>query len=143
MCSNLSYPTTKPIRQFIIICSRDVGFLSVGCVPWYIEFSSVSDNPWKKGTDTCSRVGTVVDGASNSEIGIYAYILPSLRFFPYDELDDSRPAVSFSSAKKLTRDNAKIHTKIAREKFITQCVPAFSPESFEGNRGKKIYIYIN
>lgn len=29
MCSNLPYPTTKPIRQFIIICSRDVGFLSV------------------------------------------------------------------------------------------------------------------
>lgn len=51
----LSYNEAYSPVYYYLFARRGLSF----CVPWYIEFSSVSDNPWKKGIDTCSRVGTV------------------------------------------------------------------------------------
>ena len=47
----LSYNEAYSPVYYYLFARRGLSF----CVPWYIEFSSVSDNPWEKGIDTCSR----------------------------------------------------------------------------------------
>lgn len=119
----LSYNEAYSPVYYYLFARRGLSF----CVPWYIEFSSVSDNPWKKGIDTCSRVGTVWREQP-------VKLEYTCTFFPSFSLSRRFSTLSFPSAKKVTRDNAKI----AREKFITRTVP----HSFFPNRSKEKKIHV-
>ena len=125
----LSYNEAYSPVYYYLFARRGLSF----CVPWYIEFSSVSDNPWEKGIDTCSRE---MARATVKLEYIRVYSSPPFRFFIYDELDDSRPAHFYP------RKNWREITRFPRENRSWKIYNAERSIPLESFERKKKYIYV-